>query len=68
LQWKNGTLGEDDWNNYMGFICRTRTRAQANARSANLRVATWDNHKAVLDKDFVDFVESCRDEVVEDID
>ena len=68
LQWKNGTLGEDDWNNYMGFICRTRTQAQVNANAANLRVATWDNHKAVLDKDFVDFVESCRDEVVEDID
>ena len=68
LQWKNGTLGDDDWRNYMGFICRTRTQAQANARSANLRVATWDNHKAVLSKDFVDFVESCRDEVVEDID
>ena len=68
LQWKNGTLGEDDWNTYMGFICRTRTQAQVNANSANLRVATWDNHKAVLNKDFVDFVENCRDEVVENID
>ena len=68
LQWNNGTLDEDDWHNYMGFICRTRTKAQVNANAANLRVATWDNHKAVLDKDFVDFVENCRDEVVEDID
>ena len=68
LQWKSGTFGDDDWNNYLGFICRTRTQAQSNANSANLRVATWDDHKGVLDKQFVDFVENCRDELVEDID
>jgi hypothetical protein len=68
LQWKNGTLSDDDWNNYVGFICRTRTQAQLNSNSANLRVATWDNHKAVLHKPFVDFVENCRDELAEDID
>lgn len=68
LQWKNGTLSDDDWNIYEGFICRTRMRAQLNENSASLRVATWDNHKAVLDRQFVDFVENCRDEVVEDID
>ena len=68
LQWKNGTLSDDDWNTYVGFICRTRTQAELNANAANLRVATWDNHKAVLHKPFVDFVENCRDEVVEDID
>ena len=68
LQWKGGTLGDDDWNNYVGFICRTRMQAQLNENSANLRVATWDNHKAVLDKQFVDFVENCRDELAEEID
>ena len=65
VQWKNGSLGDDDWNNYAGFICRTRTQAQMNAGSANLRVATWDDHKAVLNQQFVDFVENCRDELVE---
>jgi hypothetical protein len=68
LQWKNGTLSDDDWNIYEGFICRTRMRAQVNEDSASLRVATWDNHKAVLHSQFVDFVESCRDELLEDID
>jgi hypothetical protein len=68
LQWKSGTLGEDDWDNYVGFICRTRTKAQANATSANLRVATWDDHKAVLDDQFVDFVENCRLELADDVD
>ena len=68
LQWKNGTLGDDDWNNYEGFICRTKTEAQANQKSANLRIATWDDHKFVLDKQFVEFVENCRDELVEHID
>ena len=68
LQWKNGSFGDDDWNNYVGFICRTRTQAQSNASSANLRVATWDNHKEVLDKQFVDFVENCRNEMVEGTD
>ena len=68
LQWKSGTFSDDDWNNYVGFICRTRMQAQLNANSANLRVATWDNHKAVLDQQFVDFVENCRNERVEDFD
>ena len=68
LQWKNGTLSDDDWTIYKGFICRTQMRAQLNEDSASLRVATWDNHKAVLHPQFVDFVESCRDELIKDID
>ena len=67
LQWKNGTLSDDDWNIYVGFICRTQMRAQLNANAANLRVATWGNHKEVLDGQFVDFVEGCREELVEGI-
>ena len=68
LQWKNGTLSDDDWNIYKGFICRTRMEAQLNEHSASLRVATWDNHKSVLHRQFVDFVESCRNELIEDVD
>jgi hypothetical protein len=60
LQWKSGTLSDDDWNVYEGFICRTQAQAPLNKNSASLRVATWDNHKAVLHRQFVDFVENCR--------
>lgn len=68
LQWKNGTLSEDDWNVYKGFICRTRMSAQLNKGSASIRVATWDNHKTVLHSQFVEFVENCRNEMIEDVD
>jgi hypothetical protein len=68
FQWKSGTLSDEDWDNYEGFICRTRTRTEANQNSASLRVATWDSHKAVLHSRFVDFVENCRREPAIDSD
>lgn len=67
LQWKNGTLGDDDWNIYEGFICRTQMRAQVNDNAASLRITTWDNHKAVLHSQFVGFVENCRRDTEADV-
>ena len=59
-QWNRGTLDENDWLIYEGFICRVRTEAAASMNAADTRVATWDNHKEVLLEDFVEFVEACR--------
>ena len=60
LQWNRGTLDEDDWLIYEGFICRVRTEAAPGMIAADTRVATWDNHKEVLLEQFVEFVEACR--------
>lgn len=60
LQWNRGTLDEDDWLIYEGFICRVRTEAAQNTIAADTRVATWDEHKEVLLSQFVEFVEACR--------
>lgn len=62
LQWQRGTLSDDDWEIYRGYICKTRMKAAANDHAARLRVETWDNHRNVLLAEFVDFVESCRNE------
>ncbi len=60
LQHLRGTLNEDDWEIYKGYICRTQTTVAPNDRAANLRVATWGDHRNVLLAEFVQFVENCR--------
>jgi len=55
LQWRRGTLNDEDWRFYEGFICRK----VGDGRDADYRVATWENHKPVLAERFVEFVESC---------
>ena len=64
LQWQGGTLSEDDWEIYKGFMCRTQAQGKINVHAASLRVATWDDHKGVLLNQFVEFVETCRGEKV----
>ena len=61
LHWQRGTLSDEDWMLYEGYICRVNTPgSELNRGAANIRVATWDAHKPVLLKTFVEFVESCR--------
>jgi len=60
LQWNRGTLDEDDWLIYEGFICRVRTDAAQSTIAADIRVTTWNDHRAVLLDQFVVFVEACR--------
>ncbi len=60
LQWNRGTLDEDDWLIYEGFICRVRTDAAQSTIAADTRVATWDDHREILLDQFVVFVETCR--------
>ena len=61
LHWQRGTLGDEDWALYEGFICRVETPGgEVNRGSDNIRVTTWDAHKPVLLDTFVEFVETCR--------
>jgi hypothetical protein len=60
LQWQRGTLGEDDWKIYKGYICRTHGKTARNSQAANLRFVTWDDHRGVLLPQFAEFVENCR--------
>lgn len=55
LQWKRGTLDDDDWAFYAGVICRKG----GDSGSPSARGSTWPDHKGALTDAFVDFVESC---------
>ena len=62
LQWQRGTLSEEDWEIYRGYVCRTHSGDARNNLAANLRFATWEDHAGVLLGQFVAFVERCRAE------
>lgn len=55
LQWRRGTLDDDDWAFYEGIICRK----EGDAGSPSARGATWPDHRGALTSEFVAFVESC---------
>ena len=55
LQWRRGTLDDNDWAFYEGIICRKG----GDAGSPSARGATWPDHKSALTRDFVEFVEIC---------
>lgn len=55
LQWRRGTLDDNDWAFYAGIICRQ----EGDSGSPSARGATWPDHKGALTKDFVAFVETC---------
>lgn len=60
LQWQRGTLSDEDWSLYEGFVCTVQNDAAENQAASGWRVVTWEEHKEVLLKPFVEFVESCR--------
>jgi hypothetical protein len=61
LHWQRGTLNDEDWALYEGFICRVSTPGgDVNQGSDNIRVTTWGAHKPVLLGAFAEFVEQCR--------
>jgi hypothetical protein len=60
LQRQRGTLSEDDWKIYRGYVCRTHAKETRNSQAANLRFVTWEDHRGVLLPEFVGFVERCR--------
>lgn len=53
LQWRRGTLSDEDWSFYNGLICRARTDGKIRFKS------TWDEHRLPLTEGFVEFVENC---------
>ena len=55
LQWRRGTLDDNDWAFYAGIICRKG----GDEGSPSARGATWPDHKGALTKEFVEFVETC---------
>lgn len=55
LQWRRGTLDDDDWAFYAGIICRKG----GDEGSPSARGETWPDHKGALTGGFVDYVESC---------
>lgn len=55
LQWRRGTLDDDDWAFYEGIICRK----EGDAGSPSARGATWPDHRGALTSEFVAFVENC---------
>lgn len=60
LQWQRGSMDEEDWGIFRGFICHTGDRTARHGQFGNLRYVTWENHRAVLLPQFVEFVEGCR--------
>jgi hypothetical protein len=54
LQWRRGTLSDEDWGFYEGLICRASEYVGI-VRFMN----TWDDHRFALLDSFVEFVESC---------
>lgn len=53
LQWRRGTLTDEDWSFYSGLICDPDVEGRI------LFTTTWDQHKRQLTKGFADYVESC---------
>jgi hypothetical protein len=53
LQWRRGTLSDEDWSIYSDLICVTGTDGALG------RTATWEEHRFVLIENFVEFVENC---------
>lgn len=53
LQWRRGTLNDEDWSIYNDLICITDTDGALG------RVATWEEHRFVLIENFVEFIENC---------
>ena len=62
LQWQRGTLSDQDWVLYEGYICRTDTTTEGfdgPLKAEHIRYRTWHEHRAVLLPHFVEFVEEC---------
>ena len=53
LQWRRGTLSDEDWSYYEGLICR------AGDDNSVRFMDTWSEHRIALLDGFVEFVESC---------
>lgn len=60
LQWQRGTLSDEDWSLYEGFVCTVDNVAAENQTASGWRVVTWDEHREILLTPFVEFVERCR--------
>ncbi len=53
LQWRRGTLNDEDWTLYNRLICTSGT-------GGAMRFATnWNDHNTALAASFVEFVENC---------
>jgi hypothetical protein len=59
LQWQRGTLNDDAWEIYAGFVCRTAVGGPPNEAGPSNRVATWADHRPILLPHFVEYVEAC---------
>ena len=53
LQWRRGTLTEEDWSFYSGLICNSGTEGTV------LLAKTWGQHRDQLTRGFAEYVESC---------
>jgi len=53
LQWRRGTLSDEDWSFYKGLICGTDADGTISFK------ATWSAHNLVLTERFVNFVDAC---------
>lgn len=53
LQWRRGTLTDEDWSFYSGLIC------DPDATGVILFTNTWGQHREQLTEGFVEYVENC---------
>lgn len=53
LQWRRGTLTDDDWSFYSGLIC------DPDSDGTILFTTTWGQHRDQLTKGFAEYVEDC---------
>ena len=53
LQWRRGTLSDDDWSTFENRICGSTT-------DGKIRYSvSWDDHRTMMSEGFVEFVEDC---------
>jgi len=53
LQWRRGTLTDEDWSFYNDLVCNPDTDGTILFRK------TWGQHKKQLTKGFAEYVENC---------
>ena len=58
LQWQRGTLNDDDWELYKGYVC-AKTAAQWVQAEEHIRFTSWASHRVALLSPFVEYVENC---------
>ena len=66
MNWRRGSLSDADWESYYNFICaRVVNVGEGSFQSVQARF--WPSERMLLADDFVSYVESCRPDLVKEV-